>query len=154
MSVRIERLAPADAADCEAVLRSLPEWFGLEEGIAGYRRDVEAMETHGIRDLGGALAGFLTLRSHFAQSAEIRVMAVRREHRRRGVGRALVEHAEGLLRERGVEYLQVKTLSPTRPDARYEETRAFYRSMGFRELEEFPTLWDPANPCLLFVKRL
>ena len=53
-----------------------------------------------------------------------------------------------------MEYLQVKTLSPTKPDEGYAKTRAFYSANGFRALEELPTLWDTDNPALQMVKRL
>jgi hypothetical protein len=46
----------------------------------------------------------------------------------------------------------VKTLGPSRPDVGYDKTRAFYLAYGFRPLEEFPLLWDPANPALQLVK--
>ncbi len=47
---------------------------------------------------------------------------------------------------RNVEFLQVKTLSAKHPDAGYGRTRQFYLAMGFRPLQEFPTLWGEANP--------
>ena len=58
----------------------------------------------------------------------------------------------GHLQGQGIEYLQVKTLSDTHPDAAYARTRAFYMAVGFRPLEEFKTLWNEENPCLLMVK--
>jgi predicted N-acetyltransferase YhbS len=82
-------------------------------------------------------------------------MAVRREHHRKGVGRALVQDAEQEARRQGVEFLQVKTLGTSRPSPEYEATRQFYEAVGYRPLEEFPAdeLW-PGNPCLLMVKHL
>jgi hypothetical protein len=68
------------------------------------------------------------------------------------VGRLMVRHVEQRLGAAGVEFLQVKTLSASRPDAGYERTRAFWLACGFRPLEEFPTLWDPANPALQLIK--
>ena len=79
-------------------------------------------------------------------------MAVRPEHHRRGIGRALLLHAEASLTRAGVEFLQVKTLSPSADDEGYAKTRAFYLAYGFRPLEEFPDLWDPQNPALQMVK--
>ena len=34
-----------------------------------------------------------------------------------------MRHVEGILRREGAEYLQVKTLGPSKPDGRYEGTR-------------------------------
>ena len=102
--------------------------------------------------MNGAAVGFLTLKRHSPYAAEIYVMGVRPEAHRLGIGRALLQQAEAYLQEQGVEYLQVKTLSATHPDPGYTKTRSYYQAMGFRPLEEFPTLWDEANPCLMMIK--
>ena len=118
-----------------------------------YAKDVETMPTLTAK-MCDEVAGFLTIKKHNDYSAEVHVVAVRSEMHRRGIGKALMRRAEELLSEEGVEYLQVKTLSPSRPDEHYERTRAFYAAMGFRPLEELGTLWDKDNPCLLMVKFL
>lgn len=66
----------------------------------------------------------------------------------------LLQVVEVSLRQRGVEFLQVKTLSPSRKSKSYDRTRQFYEAMGFVPLQEFPTLWDEANPCLQLVKTI
>lgn len=81
-------------------------------------------------------------------------MGVLPAYHARGIGRAMLEHAERWLIERGVRYLLVKTLSARRDCPKYALTRRFYRSVGFVDLEEFPTLWDPRNPCLQLIKTL
>ena len=98
--------------------------------------------------------GLLTWLVHSPYAAEVHLMAVRPEHHRRGIGRALLTHVEELLLVSGIEYLQVKTLSASHPDEGYALTRAFYLGTGFRPLEEHPTLWGPENPALQLVKRL
>ena len=80
-------------------------------------------------------------------------MGVRRGPARCRASAPRPRRREAYLRDRGVEYLQVKTLGPSRPDAGYERTRGFYEARGFVPLEELHDLWD-ANPCLLLVKRL
>ena len=141
------------AALCEPILRSLPQWFGIEAATAQYVRDIEAMPTL-VALAGRRAVGFVTIKQHNEYSAEIHVIGVHPELHRRGIGRVLVARAEEYLRQRGVEYLQVKTLSASRPDEHYERTRRFYLAMGFRPLEEFKKLWDEANPCLQMIKRL
>jgi ribosomal protein S18 acetylase RimI-like enzyme len=91
---------------------------------------------------------------HTAFAAEIDVIAVTPDHHRRGIGRAMVDCAERLLAEDGVEYLQVKTLADTIEYEPYARTRAFYATCGFRPLQVFPDLWDSENPALQLVKRL
>jgi ribosomal protein S18 acetylase RimI-like enzyme len=152
-TITIDGPCRGQAARCEPILRALPEWFGIEAAIQQYVRDVDALPTFLAR-ADDQVVGFLTLMQHNPYAAEIHVMGVTPAWHRRHVGQALLTKAEAYLRRRNVEYLQVKTLSATHPDAHYARTRAFYRAMGFRPLQEFPTLWDEANPCLQMVKWL
>jgi coenzyme F420-0:L-glutamate ligase/coenzyme F420-1:gamma-L-glutamate ligase len=133
----------------EAVLRDLPDWFGIEESTRTYIEDAAALPTFAVEpDF-----AFLCLKQHTPQAAEIYVMGVRRAQHRRGVGRALVAAAESWCRARGIPYLHVKTLGPSRPDpGGYDATRAFYEAVGFVSLEELHGLWDEDNPTLILVK--
>jgi GNAT superfamily N-acetyltransferase len=134
---------------CEHVLRDLPDWFGIEEATAAYIRNVAELPTFAVGD-----DAILSLKAHFPRSAEVYVMGVRQARHGQGLGTALLNAAEQYLRERDVEYLQVKTLGPSDPDAGYATTRAFYEARGFVPLEELLDLWDEDNPCLILVKRL
>jgi GNAT superfamily N-acetyltransferase len=138
---------------CEEILRTVPEWFGIESATRGYIDGIAELPTFVALADDGRELGFLALKQHGDRAAEIWVMAVRPDHHRRGVGRRLVETAERFLTGRSVEYLQVKTLGPSDPDEGYARTRAFYNAMGFVPLEELHGLWE-SNPCLLLVKRL
>lgn len=70
-----------------------------------YAREVAELPTFAVgRD------GFLSLKLHTEAAAEIYVMGVRSEHHRQGIGTVLLGAAEAFLRERAVDYLQVKTL--------------------------------------------
>jgi GNAT superfamily N-acetyltransferase len=138
---------------CQPILRALPEWFGIEAATAQYVGDTAVLPTW-IALADEQPVGFLTLKAHGDYAAEIQVMGVLPGHHRSGVGRALVADVEAYLGQRGVEYLQVKTLSPSHPDRNYARTRRFYLAVGFRPLEEFPDLWGEANPCLQMVKWL
>jgi len=105
-----------------------------------------------IASLNGREVGLLTLVKHSPYSAEVYVMGVLPEFHRQGVGQAMLQYAEGMLAIDGVQFLQVKTVGPSKPDAGYEKTRAFYFRCGFRPLEEFPDLWDTENPALQMIK--
>ncbi|HJQ73729.1 MAG TPA: coenzyme F420-0:L-glutamate ligase [Gaiellaceae bacterium] len=131
----------------EAVLRDLPEWFGVEESTRAYIEEAATLPTFAVEpDL-----GFLCLEQHTPRAAELYVMGVRREHHRRGIGRALVAAAEAWCRAHGVRYLHVKTLGPSRPSRGYGATRAFYEAVGFVALEELHGLWEGDNPTLILV---
>jgi len=149
--MKIEGPLLGQGAVCETILRALPEWFGNEAALVQYIRDVNELPTF-VAWMDGCAVGFMTVKQHFPQSADLYVLGVLPEMHHRGVGRALLARVEGYLREQGVEYLQVKTLSASHPDPGYAKTRAFYEAIGFRPLEEFKTMWDEANPCLLMVK--
>ena len=143
----------AEAAErsriAEAVLRDLPEWFGIEESTRRYIEDAATLPTLAVEpDL-----GFLCIKQHTPRAAEIYVMGVRRAQHRMGIGRALVAAAESWCRVRRIPYLHVKTLGPSRPDpGGYDATRAFYEAVGFVALEELHGLWDEENPTLVLVK--
>lgn len=149
MPVTVRALTPADTAHCIAINRSLPDWFGLEEGLGeaeGYLRNHAGL----VAEVDGDIAGFLTYEQLFPQSAEISWMAVAQTQHRRGIGRALIAALETHLPAASL--LSVKTLAASHPSPEYAITRKFYTSVGFRPQMVFPDLWDPSNPCLLMVK--
>jgi coenzyme F420-0:L-glutamate ligase/coenzyme F420-1:gamma-L-glutamate ligase len=145
----VEITDPAERSRvAETVLRDLPEWFGIEEATRAYIDAAAALPTFAVEPD----AGFLSLKQHTSGAAEIYVMGVRRAHHRRGIGRELVGEAEAWCRRRGIRYLQVKTLGPSRSDRGYGATRAFYEALGFIALEELHGLWGEENPALILVK--
>ena len=149
MTQIVEISDPADRSRiAEAVLRDLPDWFGIEESTRQYIEAAATLPTFVAEpDL-----GFVSLKQHTPAAAELYVLGVRAAQHRQGIGRALVEAAESWCRERGIRYLHVKTLGPSRPDPGYDATRAFYEALGFVALEELHGLWDEENPTLVLVK--
>lgn len=81
---------------------------------------------------------------------EVAVMGVARECHRQGIGRSLLEQAREKAGQMGYSFIQVKTVQMGRYDI-YDDTNRFYLSLGFRELEVFPTLWDEGNPCQVYI---
>lgn len=146
------RVQPSGSgATCRRILGALPAWFGIAESVASYVAEADRSPSV-IAELEGRDVGLLTITSHSPYSAEVQVMGVLPEYHRHGIGRAMLRHGEHLLAEQGVEFLQVKTLSASRPDGNYEKTRAFYLAYGFRPLQEFPELWGKENPALQMIK--
>lgn len=141
------------SSDCERILRSLPQWFGIEESLREYVSDADRYPTFHALEHGQSVA-FLTVREHFPPSWEVHCIGVLAERRGQGIGRQLHTHVERWLAARGVRWLQVKTLSASDPSVEYAETRAFYARLGYAPLEEFPTLWGPGMPVLQLVKPL
>ena len=132
-----------------ALLAGLPEWFGIEEANRNYVEEARHLPSvAAVCD--EAVVGIALVRHHFPQTAELELLAVRRDLHRHGIGRRLVERVVSDARAGGKRLLQVKTLGPSMTYEPYERTRAFYESLGFIPLEEFLHLW-PTDPCLVMV---
>ncbi len=153
MPTLIEGPLLEQSAVCIPILRMLPDWFGQESGLRVYEGEIGHLLTF-LANMDEQPVGFLSLKQHNPYSMEIFIMGVNPLFHRCGIGRSLVKTAEAYALEQGIEYMQVKTLAPSRPDEGYAKTRAFYAAMGFRPLEEFKRIWDENNPCLVMVKRL
>jgi ribosomal protein S18 acetylase RimI-like enzyme len=149
---RIRVLVAGDAPACDAVIASLPYHFGNADG----RRDcAEAVRSQAglVAVEGDRVVGFLTVVHHFPETSEITWMAVHADRRCRGIGRALVQHLTGQLRDQGRRLLLVLTVSSLEEepgiDDGYHRTRAFYRSVGFVPARELPDLWPDDKALLL-----
>ncbi len=143
------------AAACDAVIASLPYFFG---DPAGARDCADAVRSQRgwVALVDGAVAGFITLHPHFPESAEITWMAVHADHRRSGIGRLLIDAACAGAAAAGARMLCVLTLGPSVPEPpesaadNYESTRRFYRRMGFVPLRELGLReWNDSHALIL-----
>ena len=141
-----------DLPACEAILRSLPDWFGIDEAIDAYVEDIASMRIL-VACAGSQIVGFLAVNAHNPSTVEIHAMAVDAGHHRAGIGRALVDEVERIARMDGHRLVEVKTLGPSHPSTHYAATRRFYDALGFIPVEELDGPW-PGNPCLIMVKVL
>ena len=136
---------------CERVLRSLPNWFGIEESLLEYAQSTSHLPTFVIHDQ-SQIVGFLSLQEHFRESWELNCIAIDSAFRGQGLGKRLHEHAEHWLCSKGAEILQVKTLAACHPSKAYAETREFYGALGYKSVEIFPSLWAAHLPVLQLIK--
>lgn len=134
------------------ILEELPEWFGIPEAMEKYICD-SADQCFFAAIAENIAVGFLCLRETGRDTVELAVMGVMREFQRRGLGRALVSRAKEEAASAGYSFLQVKTVEMGHYDE-YDDTNQFYLSLGFREFEVFPELWDEWNPCQIYVMTL
>ena len=127
----------------------MPEWFGIPEArekyIAESADEIMLAATEGERPV-----GFLCLKETGRDTAELAVMGVLKEYHRRGIGKSLFEEAKRAAVEAGWSFIQVKTVQMGRY-AEYDAANRFYLSLGFKEFEVMPTLWDEWNPCQIYV---
>lgn len=77
-------------------------------------------------------------------------MGVLKEFHRHGIGRTLFAQAKAYAVKAGYSFMQVKTVQMGKYQE-YDDTNYFYLSLGFKELEVFPTLWGEQNPCQIYV---
>ena len=134
------------------ILEALPDWFGIEESREGYIRDSAELPFFVAFD-GEKPIGFLCLKETGKETVELCVMGVLQEYHRKGIGRALFEKAKEAAVRMGYSFLQVKTVQMGRYED-YDRTNRFYLSLGFKEFEVFPLLWDEWNPCQIYVMSL
>lgn len=106
---------------CEKILRSLPQWFGIESAILDYIKDVKTLEVWAAID--AEADGFIGVHKHNQATAEIHVMGVLSEYQGKGIGSELIRVAEERLASQNFKFLTVKTLSAARPDKNYDRTR-------------------------------
>ena len=132
------------------ILQDLPDWFGMPEYTAKYIGDSVTMPFWAAYQDQQPI-GFAALKQTSPDTAEIYVMGILKAYHRMGAGTKLYEAFETYAKSRGYTFVQVKTVQMGHY-GEYDRTNQFYLSMGFRELECFPTLWDPWNPCQVYVK--
>ena len=150
-NIRIEKIGSDNNKEIisREILVSLPEWFGIPESREEYISDSRGRPFFCAYD-GEEPVGFLYLKETGRHTVELAVMGVRQEYHRKGVGRSLFNMAINEAKSLGYSFVQVKTVRMGVYDV-YDSTNRFYLSLGFKELEVFPTLWDECNPCQIYI---
>lgn len=136
----------------EYILRDLPKWFGLEESLKEYITNSSQMNFWAYF-INNNPIGFISLKETSDYTAEIYVIGVLQDYHRTGIGKKLFKTIYEFSKENKYEFIQVKTVDEGYYKE-YDDTIKFYKSLGFLELEVFPTLWDKHNPCLIMVKSI
>lgn len=139
----------AKAHIARTILEALPDWFGIPEATEEYIAGSSGKPFFCAYD-GEKPVGFLYLKETGRHTVELAVMGVLKEYHRLGIGRKLFEEAKETAKQQGYSFIQVKTVQMGKYDS-YDDTNKFYLSLGFKELEVFPTLWDEWNPCQIYI---
>ena len=134
------------------ILAQLPDWFGLPESTKEYVMCSSKMPFWMYKE-GEKEKGFIALKETSPYTAELYVMGVLKDEHRKGIGTQLFGALSAYAKQKGYEFLQVKTVQKGH-HKEYDQTNAFYEKMGFRELECLPTLWDEWNPCQIYIKTI
>lgn len=134
------------------ILEALPDWFGIPEAREEYIvNSVNQQLFAALKE--EKTIGFLCLKQTGKDTVEVSVMGVLKEFHRHGIGRKLFMKAREKAIKDGFSFIQVKTVQMGQYD-NYDNTNKFYISLGFKEFEIFPTLWDEWNPCQVYVMAL
>ena len=134
------------------ILEALPDWFGIPEAREEYIvKSVNQQLFAAVKE--EKTIGFLCLKQTGKDTVEVSVMGVLKEFHRHGIGRKLFMKAREKAIKDGFSFIQVKTVQMGQYD-NYDNTNKFYISLGFKEFEIFPTLWDEWNPCQVYVMAL
>lgn len=131
------------------ILSDLPEWFGLPDSTAEYIKHSKELPFWAVIEEDSA-KGFIVLKETSKHTAEVYVMGVLKVVHQNGYGRKLFEAFYAYAKEHGYSFIQVKTVQEGHYDE-YDRTIQFYKGLGFKEFECFPTLWDEWNPCQIYV---
>lgn len=134
------------------ILEALPDWFGIPEAREEYIvNSVNRQLFAAVKE--EKTIGFLCLKQTGKDTVEVSVMGVLKEFHRHGIGRKLFMKAREKAIKDGFSFIQVKTVQMGQYD-NYDNTNKFYISLGFKEFEILPTLWDEWNPCQVYVMAL
>ena len=152
METTITYMLKDKQAVARTILENLPEWFGIVSAREEYIAD-SAQQTMFAAFDENKPVGFLCLKETGKATIEIQVMGVLKDYQRLGIGRKLFAEAKSWSVLQGYSFMQVKTVQMGRYKE-YDVTNAFYRSLGFKEFEVFPNLWDEWNPCQVYIMSL
>ena len=134
------------------ILEALPDWFGIPEACEQYIEESANQTFYAAYEEDHPI-GFIYLKETGKDTVELHVMGVLKKYHRKGIGKVLFEKARDTAARNGYSFLQVKTVQMGRNDD-YDKTNQFYLSLGFKEFEVFPELWDESNPCQFYVMSL
>lgn len=145
-----------DGPGCDAVVRSLPYFFGDEGGIRDCAAAVRSQR--GWVAFAEEIVGFVTVAETFPGCLEITWLAVRADRRGVGLGRALVDRVAAEAVAEGRDLLCTLTLGPSVPEPGvedgYEGTRRFWGKVGFQPVKELSLATWSDEYALLLVRPL
>ncbi len=131
------------------ILNSLKDWFAVQENTNKLINSSKEMLFWANIE-SGQTRGFIALNKTSPYTVEVYVMGVLKEFHRKKIGHDLFKACYDYAKEKGYLYMQVKTVKEGLYED-YDRTNKFYKSLGFKEFECFPLLWDELNPCQIYI---
>lgn len=131
------------------ILEGLPEWFGIAEAREEYIAQSAGQPCFAAMEQGKPI-GFLCLKETGRDTMELAVMGGTESTTAEVVAERFLRQQRSMRPKPGILFCQVKTVQMGRYKE-YDDTNRFYQSLGFKELEVFPSLWDEWNPCQIYI---
>jgi len=138
---------------CKNILSDLPLWFGIQESNNEYCENVKQYRLIAIL-VDNSEIGFVSIKENSKVVNELYVLGLLKNQHRNGIGTKVLQFIETDLVNKGIEYLEVKTLDESRESEEYRVTRLFYEKNGFIRFDVLLNEWGKGNPCLIMIKRL
>lgn len=147
------RLALARPEHAAAIARlsrdRIEQGLGWSWRVARVGRAIASAQSNVVVALNptGQVLGF-GIMSYAEDDAHLQLLAVRADHARRGIGRALLQWLEHSARVAGVGLIWLQARSAN------VEARAFYRRLGYRELQRLPGYYQGVEAAMRLGKDL
>ena len=148
----VRKMQFEDIEACARLMAESPLWqrYGVSEASAARRFEggLAQQEQIAVAEVDAKAAGFIwySARGAFNLSGYVMLIGVAAEQRSRGVGRALMDHAEGaLFRETQDIFLLVSDFN--------EDAQRFYQRLGYRPVGAIPDYILPGVAELIYHKR-
>jgi len=93
---------------CTEVLRDLPEWFGLEDSLLEYVKNVTKYPFF-VSYLDGEVVGFYSLREENKSCLDMYVLGIKKKYHGLGYGTLLQDYVTKYAINKGYDYLMVLT---------------------------------------------
>ncbi len=150
MRFEVRSISERDHHQIMEIVEGLPEWFDEDARSRAIPRDLQNQDGF-VALYEVQIVGFITL--FFAEGRlNIGWLGARRDYHGRGVGSALLRHAEGFGRRHGIEEIATYTLGDAVDYEPYEATRRFYFRQGF-EVYQRNTTDNPGCPEEIRIKK-
>jgi ribosomal-protein-alanine N-acetyltransferase len=150
--IALPDIALATASDAQPIaLLSRDE---VEQGLrwawtpGRVRRAIEDKETNVVVARHGTSVVGFALMKYLDDEAHLLLLAVHRNHRRKGVATALMAWLDGTLRTAGIATIQVEVRVAN------GVAQAFYARLGYRPVKAMPRYYQGVEDALMLVKEL
>ena len=111
-------------------------------------RSIRDRETNAVVALDGDLMLGFGIMKYRDDEAHLLLLAVRADHERRGVGRAMLQWLEASARVAGIGQVQLEARASN------AAARAFYRLQGYREIQAVAGYYQGREACVRLAKDL